>query len=571
MKHLKLTAFAIVCVACIVWAAPRSAKLYAQSGEAKEVKAASKIDRVTVYADRAMVVRASEVELAKGLNKVVLDDVPATFLKGTLRASGTAKFGVKILSVKSRSETTREIDDDVVKKLDAELVDLNRRLRDLRDKASVQSQLDGYYRKIKESTLKKIPVDIETKRSDAAQWQAIIDFVAGGMRAVREELRKLSADIAKLQKEIGVTQSERNKAAAGKVNRINYTDVVLESARAGWTTLDVSYLMPNASWYPSYDVRLDDATNAVKLDMFAVVTQRSGEDWVDAKVTISTAPASITATMPELSPKKLTWRETAFEKGYGVGAVRGGRAETDTRKADKAPTSKAKAALKPGAEATRDSHMARAAVLSGYTSTSFEIESRDTVKSDGSESRLPVEGVRFAKESVKFNHRATPKLIESAYYFAEMLNSTNIPFLEGEANLYIGQSFVGRTGVKATVPAEKFSLSLGIDKKVKITRRRVKKEIDPSSWGKRKVEQWFEIEIENYKADPVEMTVFDQIPVSEVKDVSVDFENGKIKAEEVNKDGVVRWVVTVPARGKLKIDFSYTVKSPKDMKLDDFE
>jgi len=567
MRTVKWTATLVVVVAALIWVAPfGGTELFAQTGDVNKVDSTSKIDRVTVYSDRAMVVRSSQVELKKGLNKIVLKDVPSTFLSGTLRASGTAGFGVKILSVKNRVETTREINDDAVVKLDARLKDLHQKMRDLRDKVTVQNQLDGYYRKIKESTLKKIPVDIETKRTDSDQWLAIINFVAKGMRSVRKELRKLSIDITQKQKEINAAQHERNKAAAGKTDRINYVDVVLESGDAGWITLDISYLMGDASWYPSYDVRLNDVTNSIKLDMFAVIRQRTGEKWENAKITISTAPASITATMPQIRPSKLSWREVEEHVGYGVGAVKGGKAHTG-RKADMAsPSTVSKPASSGGI-----AHMATASVLSGYTSTSFEIESRDTVKSDGSENRLPVEGVMFEKENITFNHRATPKLVESAYYFAEMANATDIPFLEGAANLYIGQAYVGRTAVKTTVPGEKFSLSLGIDKKAKITRKRVKKEVEPSRWGKRVVQQWFEIEVENFKNVPVDITILDQIPVSEIKDVVVEFKKGKVKPEEVNEDGVVKWVVNVPAGGKFKIDFSYVVKSPKDMDVKDFE
>ncbi|MBK9519375.1 MAG: DUF4139 domain-containing protein [Anaeromyxobacter sp.] len=64
----------------------------------------------------------------------------------------------------------------------------------------------------------------------------------------------------------------------------------------------MSYLVGSASWQPTYDARLLPETGQVELTFLGTVSQQSGEDWADARLTVSTAEPSRGLWVPGLEP-----------------------------------------------------------------------------------------------------------------------------------------------------------------------------------------------------------------------------------------------------------------------------
>lgn len=84
-------------------------------------------------------------------------------------------------------------------------------------------------------------------------------------------------------------------------------DVRLDEGATG--TLRLEYFVPGARWAPTYSLRLDGAMSEGALELRAQVAQRSGEDWRDAKVRLSTAEPLQWAELPELTPIRIGRRQ----------------------------------------------------------------------------------------------------------------------------------------------------------------------------------------------------------------------------------------------------------------------
>ena len=79
-------------------------------------------------------------------------------------------------------------------------------------------------------------------------------------------------------------------------------------------------------------------------------------------------------------------------------------------------------------------------------------------------------------------------------------------------------------------------------------------------------EQEYEIQITNRKAEDVQLTVHDQIPVSQDKTISVDnvkTDNGSLD----EKTGEVIWKLTVPSQKTETVHLGWRVAWPKDKEL----
>ena len=66
--------------------------------------------------------------------------------------------------------------------------------------------------------------------------------------------------------------------------------------------LTFSYVVGNAGWYPSYDIRVDDITNPVTIFYKANVFQNTGVTWKDVKLSFSNATPWVAGDVPDLIP-----------------------------------------------------------------------------------------------------------------------------------------------------------------------------------------------------------------------------------------------------------------------------
>ncbi len=116
--------------------------------------------------------------------------------------------------------------------------------------------------------------------------------------ALSDSLRAIKEDRELLQKQLAELGKDREQPATSEVV------IVLEADRELRTELELSYLVADAAWTPSYDVRVADISQPIDLRYRAEVRQQTGEDWTDVQLTLSTGDPTISAEAPELR----TWR-----------------------------------------------------------------------------------------------------------------------------------------------------------------------------------------------------------------------------------------------------------------------
>ena len=73
--------------------------------------------------------------------------------------------------------------------------------------------------------------------------------------------------------------------------------------------LEVSYVVYNAGWQPTYDLRATNTKSPMKLFYKANVFQNTGVSWDNVNLTLATTNPSIGATKPELQPWYLSFYE----------------------------------------------------------------------------------------------------------------------------------------------------------------------------------------------------------------------------------------------------------------------
>ena len=76
--------------------------------------------------------------------------------------------------------------------------------------------------------------------------------------------------------------------------------VLLEAAAATEAEIELTYHVQVASWRPLYDLVLDG--EKLTVSYLAEITQRTGEDWPEVTLVLSTTRQGLRQTLPELTP-----------------------------------------------------------------------------------------------------------------------------------------------------------------------------------------------------------------------------------------------------------------------------
>lgn len=281
--------------------------LYAQE---LVVDAKSKINQVTVFLQGAQVTRQAPITLKPGISVVKLSGVSPNIIEQSLRAE-SANTALKILSVSFQvnylEQTTKP---EKLSGLEAE----RRRLMELI--TAEKSQHEVYAEE--EAVLKtnrslggskgvaieelKVAMDYFRQRfTDIKQKQLQIDK---NVRQYNEAVGRIEAQIMELS---GATQRTSTGEIAIKVS----TKVPLQ------VMLTVNYLVKDAKWFPSYDIRAKDIKSPMTITYKASISQQSGEDWENVKLTISSGDPTETGTRPEIKPWHLGFNNHVQNSAIG--------------------------------------------------------------------------------------------------------------------------------------------------------------------------------------------------------------------------------------------------------------
>lgn len=332
--------------------------------------------------------------------------------------------------------------------------------------------------------------------------------------------------------------------------------------------ISLSYYTNNAGWQPLYDLRVNSSTNNIKLVYKASVTQNTGIDWKQAKLTLSTGTPSFTTVAPLFNVWYLQYYVPQLYKSLEGRAQ--GLSNSNLKLNDK--DFKRNDIQNFGNEyAIDDVKTVSPSTLEEYTNlkqgllnTNFEIDLPYDIESNGL-----AHSINIKEENLQSNLKnyAAPKLDADAYLLAELTNWQNLDLIPGNANIIMDDTYIGKSFIDPNTTADTLNLSLGKDKRVAVKRVLVK---DASSTKTRddftKQTFTYELTVKNNKQKELKMLLKDQFPLSNVKEVVVTLDNDgeAIVNEEI---GVLTWKINLKPGEVKKVRFSYTVKYPKDKKI----
>jgi hypothetical protein len=255
--------------------------LAAFPAHAATIEARSRIEQVTLYPDAAIVTRSVTIDLPAGNHDVLLPDLPMNADPASLRveASGSGRLMLGGIDLRLGVAEARA---------DAELEARLKAKREARDRNADRMDSAETRKAMVQRLAQLDPAPKDGRPLDLESWLNAVDAVGKTTQALNDELRGLRMEEARIAEEIAALETAIGQPGAQNPRRV--AAIAVEAPEALRATLTVSYRVAGASWRPVYDARLETrgAKPSLELTRRALIRQRTGEDWREAKVVVST-------------------------------------------------------------------------------------------------------------------------------------------------------------------------------------------------------------------------------------------------------------------------------------------
>ena len=513
------------------------------------------ITAVTVYPDRARVSRSGTLKLEPGSHRLEIAELPRNLDRASVRAAARGTARARLLGVDVQCRFYTETPAERVRELEQQVEVLGDEMR----------ALDAQVELLKGEQTAVIDLAAQTRafarglaygRTTPEAQMALLDSVRSRAEALNKALLGLAVQRRDLERRLQKAQKELDQLRAAR-GRERYTAVVeVEVTQAGDLTVELTYVVSDAGWKPLYDLRLLEGGEKpiLEVEYLAEVTQRTGEDWRDVALALSTARPALAGTLPELDPwyvgpvQAEVKHEMAMLKALGpmMGDRERGRI------------------VEPEAT-SEEADIVTATVDTSGAAVTYHIPAAVTVPADGAPHKVTIARYELAPA---LDYVAAPKLVEAAYRRARVTNDSPYALLPGPANLFAGDEFIGATKLELTPPQGEIELYLGVDDRIKVERELKRREVDRKLIGdRRRLQYGYEITLESHLAVEAHVTLHDQIPVSRHEAIKVRLESADPRPSAQSELNLLDWDLVLKPGEKRAVRFDFSVEHPREMSL----
>jgi uncharacterized protein (TIGR02231 family) len=529
--------------------------LVVKFGQAEEIKIASKVSDVTVFQSFAKETRVANTNIPAGQHEIVLKDVTQSIDPNSIQIS--MKGAATLLSVSHRfnsfedEENTKKMKKfvDSIQIIDDELAWLNAQ-------KTVYTQEENLLNN-------NIKLGGEKQGFTAADVELLARTYRGRLMEIKGQVHYINKTIRNLSELRAKYQNHINTNNANATNQTSEIVLKVSAKETGLVTIKCSYIMNDAGWSPIYDIRAMSITEPINLHYKAKIYQNSGYDWKKVRLTISTGNPSKNNERPIMNPVYLdfnnnqyqTYKNKAVSKSNGYAATEPAAAQMYLNSYNSKPTP---IKLEEKTNATY-AWQTRGELVENAVNAEFQIDALQDIKSNGEENIVFVQSFDIPATYI---YHTVPKIENTAFLIARLTDWGKYNLINGEANIFFNNMYVGTSTINPNNGADTMLISLGRDERITVKRTKLNDLCTKSLFGAYHKENYvFETTIRNNNSFPILIDVMDQIPVA--KNTEITITPIEISNAEYTKEiGKVLWKKVIQPNQSEKIRLSYEVKSP---------
>lgn len=267
-----------------------SLALHAQN----EQKVDSKIQQIIVFLNKAQISRTATATVPAGTSTLRFTELSPNIDIQSIQVKSSGDF--TILSVK------HELNYLNIQAKQKGVEDLQIQQKGIQEKIAAQNTLIEVYNQEETMLEKNQVISGANVNLDVAKLQQALDFQSARLTEIKRKKAEVNRQIDALNTEL---RKYNQQIADLNLNKSQPTGNILVTVSAKvplQSVFTLSYVVDNASWYPTYDIRAKNVNSPITIAYKANVSQKTGEDWKNVKLILSTGNPSISGSKPELSP-----------------------------------------------------------------------------------------------------------------------------------------------------------------------------------------------------------------------------------------------------------------------------
>ncbi len=601
------------------------------SQEILEKEVQTEVNGVTVFLDGAQIVRQKVVDLPKG--KSVIKFINLSPFIDAKSVQVKAEGEVTVLSVNHQQNYLDKMEKS------AELTALEKRLETIEDKIKLEYT---YLAIIKDELLflqENRDIGGKNEQVSVTNLQQASDFYSNRLTSLKMKEIERNKTLKSLNEQKTDLHNQINTLTSKKEYPTGEILVKVDAQQTKKYSLELTYLVGNAGWFPSYDIRAKNINEPVQLIYKANVKQDTKVDWSNVKLKFSSADPNVSGVAPELQTYFLNYNSlpptyklsansvrgkvmdnhgealpganvvvegttigtvTDFDGNYSItipnhssqltfsfigftsktlpisNAVMNITLEEDEMDLEEVvvvgygSTSNVSEALSGKVAGVHidksmkirgtSSLAIPTAQVENQTTVDFEIHTPYTIKSDNKNYTVDM---AFYNLPAFYQYYCVPKVDKDAFLIANIVDWEKYNLLEGEANVFFEETYVGKTLMDVRYASDTLEISLGRDKKVSVNREKIKDFTDKQFIGNKKEEtRAWKTTVKNNKNQAIYMIILDQVPVSTIEEIEVNIQNIS-GAQQNSETGEVKWEFELKPNDKKEFELKYSVKYPK--------
>ncbi len=538
--------------------------------EMEPIEATSSITDVTLYRNRAAITRTATLNLDAGGYSIFFRGLPVSCYLDSVQAS--VSDNAALLSVDTSSKPTAKDNSEVIHEINAEIEKTEEKY------AALAAEETGIELQI--SMLKTLIDQSSNKKEGVVDLEALskqLDFMGKKMTSLAAEKARNKNGVDDLKKQLHTLQIRKQNLSSNTTTQLHaIVDVGVK--QTGPVQVKLTYLVNNTTWQPTYSIRANNAGDNITVEYDAELSQRTGENWADVNMTLSTAQPQRSTTPPMPEP----WFVDLYVSPVvATNFSRGTRTIKNVDSAFNASNVTGSGDTYEGSVilgASVNFAAMNATVNNDGPAVSFTLPRTITVPSNSEDKQTTSLGA-FETKADLFRI-AVPMLTDSTFIRSKVTNTSNYILLPGRASIFHGSDYVGKTTLPTVAPGETFPLDLGIDTIVTATRVLLGKTTSSTGLfasGKQTMYE-YRINISNGHDKPIELHVWDRYPVSRNEDIEVILDNLSVPLSTDSKyvefkkpQGLLRWDLTIPANttgdSSYVLNWEVEIARGKDIKM----
>ncbi len=500
----------------------------------------TKITRVTLLRDGARITRTGKASLPAGSQTITVKRITECALSDSFRVSGRGPATIKSLDVKM--EWIRAYDEKDISSLQKKLDKLRKKREQIEDAIDILNIKMGGL----EATTLEFITTVGPPLAAGKDVQLLTDFYEtsdSAYAALQQELIKRNEELEDVVKEIEATEENlREKMEDEESIEVFNVDIQIEMKQQAEVEIQLEYQVSYASWTPAYDINLDEEKAHIK--RLAMVSNRTKEDWTDIELIISTASAT---------PVEIIEPEPLFiSEGYGI------------RAGEKREAGMASGGGIGGLMETTAMDTVAKETLAGVAV--YELPQKFTIESDSREH--PVQLLEEDMDSKTIHYWYADEMAEVVAQ--NEIKNGDLVILEGKARVFRKGEYIGESYMPMVAPRETVKLGTRAAHDVRAKKKLLKREIEKAgiTRGKARREYQYELEVENFSNESIEIEIVDRIPHSTASEIEIELKDKDDLGLEEFRVGIMRWKKTIAPQEKISITYDLEVLWKRDITID---